>query len=173
MKLTFIFIFGCISMHSYCAVNLDRKNYLDFNSINLKDKSYIIDNKYSDINFSSKGIAKDQMGSCTTFSDFNNSISYTLNNQKLVEVLIGSENKSIYTSKNIRNGMGVENIYKNYKGYNIKKMKSDGAGDSQDDYTYIVTDNLQKNNSLIFDIVHGKIQGIHLGKKGFDLSDCE
>ncbi len=67
MKLTFIFIFGCISMHSYCAVNLDRKNYLDFNSINLKDKSYIIDNKYSDINFSSKGIAKDQMEAVQLF----------------------------------------------------------------------------------------------------------
>ncbi|SEO60504.1 hypothetical protein SAMN04487817_107163 [Acinetobacter sp. yr461] len=162
-----------MSMYSHCAESLVRENYLDFNSINLKDRSYIIGNKYSDVNFSLKDIAKDQIGNCTTFSDFNNSISYTLNNQKLVEVLVGSENKSIYTSKNIRNGMGVENIYKNYKVYNIKKMKSDGAGDSQDDYTYIVTDNLQKNNSLIFDVVHGKIQGIHLGKKGFDLSDCE
>ncbi|MDA3559072.1 hypothetical protein MKL42_16435 [Acinetobacter sp. AOR15_HL] len=160
-------------MYSHCAESLVKQNYLDFNSVNLKDKSYIIGNKYSDINFSSKGIAKDQIGNCTTFSDFNNNISYTLNNQKLVEVLVGSENKSIYTSKNIRNGMVVENIYKNYKDYKIKKIKSEGAGDSQDDYTFIVTDNLQKNNSLIFDVVHGEIQGIHLGKKGFDLSDCE
>lgn len=173
MRIIFSIIFACMSMYSHCAESLFRENYLDFNSVNLKDKSYIIGNKYSDFDFSSKGIAKDKIGNCTTFSDFNNSISYTLNNQKLVEVLVGNENKSIYTSKNIRNGMGVENIYKNYNGYNIKKMKSDGAGDSQDDYTYIVADNLQKNNSLIFDVVHGKIQGIHLGKKGFDLSDCE
>lgn len=173
MRFIFAFFIIFLSACSHSNTIADKKSYLDFNSVNLKDKSYIIGNKYSDFNFSSKGIAKDQIGSCTTFSDFNNSISYTLNNQKLVEVLIGNENKSIYTSKNIRNGMGVENIYKNYKGYNIKKMKSDGAGDSQDDYTYIVTDNLQKNNSLIFDVVHGKIQGIHLGKKGFDLSDCE
>lgn len=168
-----------MSMYSHCAESLVKQNYLDFNSINLKDKSYIVGNKYSDVDFSSKGIAKDQIGNCTTFSDFNNNILYTFNNKKLVEVLVGSENKIIYTSKNIRNGMGVENIYKNYKDYKdykdykIKKIKSEGAGDSQDDYTYIVTDNLQKNNILIFDVVHGEIQGIHLGKKGFDLSDCE
>lgn len=173
MRIIFSIIFGCMSMYSHCAESLVKQNYLDFNSINLKDKSYIVGNKYSDVDFSSKGIAKDQIGNCTTFSDFNNNISYTLNNQKLVEVLVGSENKSIYTSKNIRNGMVVENIYKNYKDYKIKKIKSEGAGDSQDDYTFIVTDNLQKNNSLIFDVVHGEIQGVHLGKKGFDLSDCE
>ena len=95
MKLTFIIIFGCISMHSYCDVNLNRKNYLDFNSVNLKDKSYIIGNKYSDANFSSKSIAKDKIGKCITFLDFNNNILYVFNNQNLVEVLLGSESKII------------------------------------------------------------------------------
>ena len=83
-------------MHVATLILLLIKSYLDFNSVNLKDKSYIIGNKYSDVNFSSKGIAKDQIGSCTTFSDFNNSISYTLNNQKLVEVLIEMKIK-VYT----------------------------------------------------------------------------
>ena len=69
--------------------------------------------------------------------------------------------------------MNKEEIYKSYQGYEIKKMKSEGAGDSQDDYTYTVTDNFQKNNILSFDVVHGEIQGMHARKKGFDLSDCE
>lgn len=40
------------------------------------------------------------MGSCTAFLDFDNGISYTFNRQKLVEILIKNENKSIYASKN-------------------------------------------------------------------------
>lgn len=67
--------------------------------------------------------------------------------------------------KKIRNGMNKEEIYKSYQGYEIKKMKSEGAGDSQDDYTYTVTDNFQKNNILFFDVVYGEIQGMHAGKK--------
>ncbi|USE83144.1 hypothetical protein [Acinetobacter tibetensis] len=146
---------------------------MDFNSINFEGKSYILGNEYSDLNFSSKGVEKNEIGSCTAFLDFDNGISYTFNKQKLVEILIKNENKSIYTSKKIRNGMNTKDIYKSYEGYKIKKMKSEGAGDSQDDYTYIVTDNFQKNNILFFDVVHGEIQGMHAGKRGFDLSDCE
>jgi hypothetical protein len=146
---------------------------LDFNSINFEGKSYILGNEYSDLNFSSKGIEKIGIGSCTAFLDFDNGISYNFNKQELVEILIKNENKSIYTSKKIRNGMNMEEIYESYEGYKIKKMKSQGAGDSQDDYTYTVTDNFQKNNILFFDVVHGEIQGMHAGKRGFDSSDCE
>jgi len=84
---------------------------LDFNSINFEGKSYILGNQYSDLNFSSKGIEKSEMGSCTAFLDFDNGISYAFNKQKLVEILIKNENKSIHTSKKIRNGMNKEEIY--------------------------------------------------------------
>ena len=173
MKFILILFLINLSACSYSKVVFDKNNYLDFNSINFEGKSYLLGNKYLDVNFSLKGIAKDEIGSCTTFSDIDNGISYTFNKKKLVEVLIKNENKSIYTSKKIRNGMNVKEIYKSYEGYEIKKMKSEGVGDSQDDFTYTVTDNLQKNNILIFDVVHGEIQGMHAGKRGFDLSDCE
>ncbi|MCJ8161489.1 hypothetical protein [Acinetobacter zhairhuonensis] len=173
MKFILVLLLINLSACSYSKAIFNKNNYLDFNSISFEGKSYLLGNKYLDVNFSLKGIAKDEIGSCTTFSDIDNGVSYTFNKQKLVEILIKNENKSIYTSKKIRNGMNVKEIYKSYEGYEIKKMKSEGAGDSQDDFTYTVTDNLQKNNILIFDVVHGEIQGMHAGKRGFDLSDCE
>lgn len=175
MKMRFIFILFSIALSAcgYSKAISDKKNYLDFNSINFEGNSYILGNEYSELNFSSKGIEKSEMGSCTFFLDFDNGISYTFNRHKLIEILIKNENKSIYASKKIRNGINKEEIYKSYQGYEIKKMKSEGAGDSQDDYTYTVTDNFQKNNILSFDVVHGEIQGMHARKKGFDLSDCE
>lgn len=173
MRFIFILFLIALSACGYSKAISNKKNYLDLNSINFEGKSYILGNEYSGFNFSSKGIEKNEIGNCTTFSDIDNGISYTFNKQKLVEILIKNENKSIYTSKKIRNGMNVKEIYKSYEGYEIKKMKSEGVGDSQDDFTYTVTDNLQKNNILIFDVVHGEIQGMHAGKRGFDLSDCE
>ena len=69
--------------------------------------------------------------------------------------------------------MSIKNIAQNYKGFKIEKVNSKGAGDSQQGFTYNVFDKDQKNNILIFDVVHGEIQGMHAGKRGFDLSDCE
>jgi hypothetical protein len=173
MRFILVLFLITLSACGYSEAIFDKRNYLDFNSINFEGKSYILGNKYSDVNFSSKNIVKDKIGSCTTFSDLDNGISYILKGQDLVEIFIENENKSIHTLQKIRNGMSVEEIYKSYVGYKIKKIKSEGAGDYQDDYAYTVTDNLQKNNILFFDVVHGEIQGMHAGKKGFDLSDCE
>lgn len=84
---------------------------------------------------------------------------------KLVSILIKYENKSIYTTKNVGNGMSIKNIAQNYKGFKIEKVNSKGAGDSQQGFTYNVFDKDQKNNILIFDVVNDEIQGIYLEKK--------
>ncbi|CAB1220106.1 hypothetical protein [Acinetobacter bouvetii] len=52
-------------------------------------------------------------------------------------------------------------------------MISEGASDSPQDLTYTAIDKNQKNNVLLFDVIHGEIQAIHLERKGFDMSDCD
>lgn len=34
-------------------------------------------------------------------------------------------------------------------------------------------DKTQKNNVLLFGVMHGEIQAIHLERKGFNISDCD
>lgn len=151
-----------------------KKNVIDFNSLYYNGKVYSIGDKYSRINFSSKDNLMSEMGSCTTIFNPDSAISYTFYSKKLVEILIKYENKSVYASKGISNGMTVEDINNNYKaGYKTIKIKSEGAGDSQQDFNYQVFDDDQKNNILVFDVVNNEIQGIHLQEKDFSMSDCE
>lgn len=151
-----------------------RKNVIDFNSLYHNEKVYSIGDKYSEINFSSKDNLMNDMGSCTTIFNPDLAISYTFHSKKLVEILIKYENKSVHTSKGISNGMTAENINNNYKaGYKVIKIKSEGAGDSQQDFNYQIFDSGQKNNILVFDVVNREIQGIHLQEKDFSISDCE
>lgn len=111
---------------------------------------------------------------CTTIFNPDSTISYTFHSKKLVKILIKYENKSVHTSKGVSNGMTVENINRNYKaGYKVIKIKSEGAGDSQQDFNYQVFDSGQKNNILVFDVVNREIQGIHLQEKDFSMLDCE
>lgn len=151
-----------------------KKNVVDFNSLYYSGKVYSIGDKYSEINFSSKDNLMNDMGSCTTIFNPDSAISYTFHSKKLVKILIKYGNKSVHTSKGISNGMTVENINSNYKaGYKVIKIKSEGAGDSQQDFNYQVFDSGQKNNILVFDVVNREIQGIHLQEKDFSMSDCE
>ncbi|CAM4187167.1 hypothetical protein F901_00952 [Acinetobacter dispersus] len=150
------------------------KNFIDFNSLHYNGNVYSIGDKYSEINSSSKDNLMSDMGSCTIIFNPDAAISYTFHSKKLVGILIKYENKSVHTSNGISNGMTAENINNNYKaGYKIIKIKSEGAGDSQQDFNYRVFDSGQKNNILVFDVVNREIQGIHLQKKDFSISDCE
>ncbi|OEY96857.1 hypothetical protein BJD20_01610 [Acinetobacter proteolyticus] len=151
-----------------------KKNVIDFNSLYYNGKIYSIGDKYSEINFSSKDNLMNDMGSCTTIFNPDSAISYTFHSKELVEILIKYENISVHTSKGVSNGMTAENINNNYKaGYKVIKIKSEGAGDSQQDFNYQVFDGGQKNNILVFDVVNSEIQGIHLQTKYFSMSDCE
>jgi hypothetical protein len=151
-----------------------KKNIIDFNSLYYNGEVYFIGDKYSEINFSSKNNLMNDMGSCTTIFNPNSAISYTFHSKGLVEILIKYENKSVHTSKSISNGMTAENMNNNYKaGYKVIKIKSEGAGDYQQDFSYQIFDGDQKNNILVFDVVNSEIQGIHLREKKFSMSDCE
>lgn len=151
-----------------------KKNVIDFNSLYYNGKIYSIGDKYSEINFSSKDNLMNDVGSCTTIFNPDSAISYTFHSKELVEILIKYENISVHTSKGVSNGMTAENINNNYKaGYKVIKIKSEGAGDSQQDFNYQVFDGGQKNNILVFDVVNSEIQGIHLQTKDFSMSDCE
>lgn len=48
-------------------------------------------------------------------------------------------------------------------------MVSEGASDS----AYTAIDKNQKNNVLLFDVIHGEIQVINLERKAFNISDCD
>ncbi|NNP77009.1 hypothetical protein A7P54_11340 [Acinetobacter sp. Ac_3412] len=159
---------------SYVGEIKSKKNVIDFDSLYYNGKVYSIGDKYSEINFSSKDNLMNYMGSCTTIFNPDLAISYTFHSKKLVEILIKYGNKSVHTSKGISNGMTAENINNNYKaGYKVIKIKSEGAGDYQQDFNYQVFDSGQKNNILFFDVVNREIQGIHLQEKDFSISDCE
>lgn len=175
MRFIYIILFIFLSACSYLQ-NEDSKHakeYLDFNSLNFQGKSYSIDSEYSDSDFSSKGVLKSNLGSCTNIFNPENAVSYIIQNKKLVGIVVKYENKNVYTSKNISNGMAAENISKNYKGFKIEKNISEGTGDSQEDYVYKIFDNDQQDNILIFDVINDEIQGIHLKKREFEISDCE
>lgn len=47
------------------------------------------------------------------------------------------------------------------------------VSDSPQDLTYTAIDKNQKNNVLLFDVVNGEIQVIHLEQKGFNISDWD
>lgn len=174
LKLFYTVILVLLSACNHANEIGSKKNVIDFNSLYYNGKVYSIGDKYSEINFSSKDNLMSEMGSCTTIFNPDLAISYTFHSKKLVEMLIKYENKSVYTSKGISNGMTAENINNNYKpGYKVIKIKSEGAGDSQQDFNYQVFDSEQKNNILAFDIVNSEIQGIHLQEKDFSISDCE
>ncbi|GAA5630670.1 hypothetical protein Acal02_01278 [Acinetobacter calcoaceticus] len=174
LKLFYTVILVLLSACNHANEIESKKNVIDFNSLYYNGKVYSIGDKYSEINFSSKDNLMSEMGSCTTIFNPDLAISYTFHSKKLVEMLIKYENKSVYTSKGISNGMTAENINNNYKaGYKVIKIKSEGAGDSQQDFNYQVFDSEQKNNILAFDIVNSEIQGIHLQEKDFSISDCE
>ena len=52
-------------------------------------------------------------------------------------------------------------------------MVSEGASDSSQDLVYTSIDKNQKNNLLLFDVINGEIQVIHLERKGFNISDWD
>lgn len=45
--------------------------------------------------------------------------------------------------------------------------------DSAQYLTYTAIDKNQKNNVLLFDVINGEIQVIHLERKGFNVSDWD
>jgi len=45
--------------------------------------------------------------------------------------------------------------------------------DSAQYLTYTAIDKNQKNNVLLFDVINGEIQVIHLERKGFNISDWD
>ena len=162
-----------LSSCSHVNKSQDLKNFLDFNSLNFQGKVYSIGSIYSEADFSPNKFIKNNLGSCLTFFNPDDAISYIFYDKKLTSILVKYDNKSIYTTKNINNGMKAENIMKNYKGFDVEKVNSEGSGDSQQDFKYTVFDKNFKNNILIFDVVNDEIQGIHLEQKGFSMSDCD
>lgn len=173
MRFVCIVLLVFLSSCSHVNNSQDVKNFLNFNSLNFQGKAYSIGSAYSETDFSSNKFLKNTLGSCLTFFNPDDAISYVFHDEKLVSILVKYDNKSIYTTKNISNGMKVDNIVNNYKDFEMEKVNSEGSGDSQQDFMYTIFDKDQKNNILIFDVINGEIQGIHLERKGFNMSDCD
>ena len=91
------------------------------------------------------------INTCNNYINSKQAIDLLYKDGKLVSIFIGYDNKSIATSHGIKNGMYKKDIYKNYKDFKIIKKHSEGAGDSQDDFTYTIhnKDNKSKNNTDI------------------------
>ena len=70
--------------------------------------------------------------------------------------------------------MTGKDVNKKYKDFKIIKEHSEGAGDSQDDFTYTIHDKEDRfKNEIVFDVVNGEVIGIHVSQKGLDGYICD
>ena len=169
MKLILLII---ILAFSGCSDNFIRfsGNIINFDGLIFKNENYLIgeNEKIRD------SFVVDTMDKCVSHRLNKDSISLLYKDKKLVSLFIGYDNKSVTTSHGIKNGMTGKDINKNYKDFKIIKEHSEGAGDSQDDFTYTIHDKEDRfKNEIVFDVVNGEVIGIHVSQKGLDGYICD
>lgn len=167
LLLTFLLLISCSSMK-----NLENTEQINFHGLNFNDREYLI----GDIedNISSKYFEFSQTDKCNNYVNSKKAIDLLYKDKKLISIFVGYGNKSVVTSHGIKNGMTDKDVYENYKDFKVIKEHSEGAGDSQDDFTYKIHDKENNlKNEIVFDIVNGKVMGMHVSKKGLDGYICD
>lgn len=171
MKFTvLIFLLSLISCSSVKSVK--NSDQINFNGLNFNGKKFLIGD--SEKSIEQKYFQVSQTDKCNNYIDSENSINLLYKDKKLVSLFVGYDNKSVTTSHGIKNGMTDKDVNKKYKDFKILKEHSEGAGDSQDDFTYTIRDKEDKlKNEIVFDVVNGEVMGIHVSQKGLDGYICD
>lgn len=168
-KLTLLIISLSVGACSFYGLN-HTSGFINFDGLIFKNENYSIgeNEKIRD------SFVVDSMDKCVSHRLNKDSISLLYKDKKLVSLFVGYDNKSVTTSHGIKNGMTGKDVNKKYKDFKIIKEHSEGAGDSQDDFTYAIHDKEDRfKNEIVFDVVNGEVMGIHVSQKGLDGYICD
>lgn len=97
-----------------------------------------------------------------------NQVFWTLNT-KLLMIQIMNDDDYTETSEGLKNGLPKKNIYDLYSKYPIKKEKSEGAGDTQNNFVYIIK---MDSHDLSVNVVNDIIKSYDYSISEFDTNIC-
>lgn len=148
------------------------QNQVNFSGLYFNGKKFLIGD--SEKSIEQKDFQLSQTEKCRNYIMTDDGIDLLYKDNQLISILINYYNKNVVTSRGVKNGMKEYDIHKQYKGFEIIKEPSEGAGDSQNDFTYTIYDKDNKlKNEIVFDVVNSEIMGIHVSQKGLDGYICD